>query len=325
MATNVTENEPTNVTENEPVCTGTEINASQSEKASRKRENSLPGTDSTVSDQSEGDYCPPLKKFEVVPSEREYSYNFTEDQRDYIVKHFATYISDHDLKSCILNKSPVPENVPGPSNLDSYLRALLEEKTKSPVVAEDKSSQKVQQKKTDVLGPLSKIWSLMQRALSAQPGEIEVALEEVNELVEQSVLLLGQANNAVTYLRRVRVLSALMKDTKSKQLLKEKSLLLSNMGEDLFGKKFRDDWCSSMKTKQKCQELLKKEFKGSYTPFRGGSLNRGRGSRGRGYFVRKDYGSSSTTTSSNSGAPRGNRGYGGGYRGGYRRSYRGSN
>ena len=64
--------------------------------------------------------------------------------------------------------------------------------------------------------------------------------------------------------------SSLLKETKGKQLLKEKADLLTSTGGELFGIQFKDDWCSSMKTKQRYQELLNKEVKSSRQPFRGG-------------------------------------------------------
>ena len=67
------------------------------------------------------------------------------------------------------------------------------------------------------------------------------------------------------------------KRRKSKQVLKEKASIFSESHKELFGQSFRDDWCTNLKTKQKYQEIMRKETKSTLTtfsrnkpPFRGG-------------------------------------------------------
>ena len=90
--------------------------------------------------------------------------------------------------------------------------------------------------------------------------------------------MLGQAFNNITYNRRLSVFNALMKENKSKQMLKEKASIFSESHKELFGQSFMEDWCTSLKTKQKYQEALRKETKSTLTtfninrpPFRGGT------------------------------------------------------
>ena len=56
---------------------------------------------------------------------------------------------------------------------------------------------------------------------------VEIDLGEFKELTEQSIMMLGQVFNNITYNRRLSVLNALMKGYKSKQMLKEKARELS--------------------------------------------------------------------------------------------------
>ena len=100
---------------------------------------------------------------------------------------------------------------------------------------------------------------------------------EFKELTEQSIMMLGQVFNNITYNRRLSVLNALMNEHKSKQILKEKASIFSKSHKELFGQNFREDWCTNLKNKQKYQEVLRKENKTSDTsknrpPFRGGPL-----------------------------------------------------
>ena len=58
-----------------------------------------------------------------------------------------------------------------------------------------------------------------------------------------------------------------MKEHKSKTMLKEKTGIFSESHKELFGQNFREDWCTKLKTKQKCQEVLRKENKSTPTTF----------------------------------------------------------
>ena len=83
---------------------------------------------------------------------------------------------------------------------------------------EDKVLQKIQQKVLNVLGPLSKIWQNIENSTQCKTDRVKIDLCEFKELTEQSVMMLGQVFNNVTYDRRSSVLKALMKEHKSKQM-----------------------------------------------------------------------------------------------------------
>ena len=111
-------------------------------------------------------------------------------------------------------------------------------------------------------------------------------------------MMLGQVFSNITYSRRLSVLNASMKEHKFKQMLQEKASIFSESHKELFGQNFREDWCTNLKTKQKYQEVLRKETKSTPTtfnknrpPFRGGppasSYRRGDGGRAlQAFFVR---------------------------------------
>ena len=70
-------------------------------------------------------------------------------------------------------------------------------------------------------------------------------------------MMLGQVFNNITYNRRLSVFNVLMKEHKSKQMLKEKASIFSESHKELFGQNFTEDWCTNLKTKQKYQEVLR--------------------------------------------------------------------
>ena len=90
-----------------------------------------------------------------------------------------------DIKNSILNLNPLPSNITGPAALDDYIRGLLVEQRKISPIIDDKSASKLQQKVVNVLGPLAKLWAILQSALTSQQGCIEVEMEDLNELIEQ--------------------------------------------------------------------------------------------------------------------------------------------
>ena len=136
--------------------------------------------------------------------------------------------------------------MPPPAPLDDFLRGVLEENHKYLQMQEDKLLQKMQQKVLNVLGPLSKIWQKIEDSTQCKTDRVEIDLGEFKELTEQSIMMLGQVFNNITYNRRLSVLNALMKEHKSKQMLKEKASIFSESHKELFGQNFREDWCTNL-------------------------------------------------------------------------------
>ena len=119
----------------------------------------------------------------------------------------------------------------------------------------------MQKKILNALGPISKIWQKIEDSTQFRTDRVEIDLCEFKKLSEQSIAMLGQVFNKITYNKRLSVLNALMNQHKSKQMLKEKASIFSESHKELFGQNFRGDWGCSLKTKQKYQEVLRKEPK----------------------------------------------------------------
>ena len=67
---------------------------------------------------------------------------------------------------------------------------------------EDKLLQKMQQKVLIVLGPLFKIWLKIEDSTQLKTDRVEIDLCEFKELTKQSIMMLGQVFNNITYNRR---------------------------------------------------------------------------------------------------------------------------
>ena len=67
----------------------------------------------------------------------------------------------------------------------------------------------------NVLGPLSKIWQKIEDFTQCKTDRVDTDLGEFEKLTEQSIMMLGQVFNNITYHSRLSVLNVLMKEHKS--------------------------------------------------------------------------------------------------------------
>ena len=185
----------------------------------------------------------------------------------YANKYFEEFIPEGDLKEAILTQSPVPENMDTVKKLDDFLKDLLKERKKT-------NGQNLEYKTSDVMGPLAKLWKILEDAKQAEDEAVQISVNELLFYVEQIVLLLGQSSNAITYHRRLNVLGCIMNSQyQVKTMLKEKAALLQKHDSELFGKKFRNHIADTIKSKRETREILtdsKKPFpwSPSYPPRR---------------------------------------------------------
>ena len=100
---------------------------------------------------------------------------------------------------------------------------------------------------------------------------MEFDLKEIQEFVEQTNLLLGQASNSISYCRRFYMLSALTNSPQqSKQMLREDSELLQKYDRNLFGRKIRENILHTSKSKKQTLEMLLNTSRTKCKPFRHG-------------------------------------------------------
>ena len=121
------------------------------------------------------------------------------------------------------------------------------------------------------MGPLSKIWTAVESVRLSQDDSVEVDLKEIQEFVEQTVLLLGQASNSISYYRIFYMLLALTNSPQqSSKMLREDSQLLQKNDNNLFRKRFRGNIWHTSKSKKQTIEMLPKTSQAKYKPFRHG-------------------------------------------------------
>ena len=52
--------------------------------------------------------------------------------------------------------------------------------------------EKLQQKTTNILGPLSKVWYAIEKARDSSQDKVEISMKELTNSLEQSVMLTGK-------------------------------------------------------------------------------------------------------------------------------------
>ena len=122
---------------------------------------------------------------------------------------FDTYIKKADLIKAALIQTRISENINPMETLDDFLKDILKDKKMQKDLNFDKVLEKIQGRNRSVMGSLSKIWTAVNSARLSKEDLLEVDLKEVQEFVEQTVLLLGQASNSISYYRRFYMLLAL--------------------------------------------------------------------------------------------------------------------
>ena len=78
---------------------------------------------------------------------------------DYANQHFEDYVLEKELKSLILLKNAVSDNIDPIEKLDKIWNPFWEVNTKQLNIFV-----KLQRKVRDIMGPLSKLWTIIEKA-----------------------------------------------------------------------------------------------------------------------------------------------------------------
>ena len=91
-------------------------------------------------------------------------------------------------------KTPRPENLDLVKKLDDYLQELLKQKKRPQNIVTGNPLEKVQDKVLDITRSLSKLWVMIVQGNSGRGSSSTVEMDTVLELLEKTVLLIGQSN-----------------------------------------------------------------------------------------------------------------------------------
>ena len=130
------------------------------------------------------------------------------------------FVQDRNLKDSILNENPVPTNITKLRKLDEYYKELLEENSAKSELALDSTQEKIQSKTLNIMWSLSKLFSRFDQVLAQENNMLQLDLNELTQYLEQSMMVVGQAFNVITYIRRLNVHSAVKDEQKAKKYYK---------------------------------------------------------------------------------------------------------
>ena len=118
--------------------------------------------------------------------------------------------------------------------------------------AADSNLVKLQQKLLDVMGPLSNVWTIVEKTSNSRFEQVEVSLPEILTILDQTVVLLGKTFNNISYTRRFNALKQITGDPrKTKQFLKEQNEIFVKETQFLFREKFESDIIRTAKKQTK--------------------------------------------------------------------------
>ena len=137
---------------------------------------------------------------------------------DYANHQFESFISEKNAEENILILQHVPENFRGVKKLDDFVKFIM--KQSAQVLNQNATMEKFQLKILDVLWSLSRLWKGLEDIKNAPDFTVSVLVEDHINLVEQTLLLLGQASNSILYSQRLQISKTLIKDQKAKSILK---------------------------------------------------------------------------------------------------------
>ena len=133
-------------------------------KNERHHQPTLPSSstasDSSTNEESHND------RFEVISENEKFKWKLPKCIANCPKKYFEEYVPEDSLKEAILFPNPVPDNLDNVKKLDDFLRDILKEKRKTNKQNIENVLEKLQQKTVDVIGPLSKLWNILEETKS---------------------------------------------------------------------------------------------------------------------------------------------------------------
>ena len=194
-------------------------------------------------------------RFQIISKAESRKWELPCEMADYVNHQFEYFIPEKDVEENLLIQQPVPENVRDVKKLDDFVKSVMGQSAQ--VLNQDATMKGFQQKILDLVGHLSRLWKGLEDIKNVPDNTVPVPVEDHIKLIEQRVLLLGQASNSILYSRRLQILKTLIKDPKkAKNILKEKVDTLQKGDQNVFGKRFRSHVVETERSKKRTLEIF---------------------------------------------------------------------
>ena len=124
---------------------------------------SLTASNSSTDEESHND------RFKIITENEKFKWKLPKSMANYTNKYFEDYVPENSLKEDILCQNPVLGKIDNIKKLDDFLRDVLKEKRKT------------------------------NEQNTVQEDTVQISISDLLHYVEETVLLLGQSSNAITY------------------------------------------------------------------------------------------------------------------------------
>ena len=227
-----------------------------------------------------------LSRFEIGEGLHGNAWELQEEQTIYLNKYLSKHLHMKDLKERVLDDYPAPANIKRVPELDSYIKELLQEGSKYDSLQFDKTLKGIQEYIHSVFGPVCTLWSwIEEERRDMMYKNLPDELEDPARLFDQTIVMLAQCFQEVSFQRRSAVLSKLISNPSVvKEILKNQSEKLNNPGNNLlFGPSFEEQLAKDSTARSKVKTVLnglKKPQTSAAGSSRGGAVFPKRGFRG---------------------------------------------
>ena len=109
-------------------------------------------------------------------------------KKNYANKYFEECFPEDTLKEAVLCQNPVSDNLDNVKKLDDFLRDILKEKRKTNEQNIGNLLEKLQRKTVDVMGPLSKLWNILEAAKGPEEDAVQISINDLLYLYSRSTL-----------------------------------------------------------------------------------------------------------------------------------------
>ena len=163
----------------------------------------------------------------------EYKFDVPEVIGQYLEQHFRKGLAKEE-RTAMLKRHPKPNaKVMTPPKLDQFVSDFAPKKVDK---AKDAALSRIQGSLLYAANPLTNLWAELTEQGMADDPEALIPVPEVLDIIQRSLVLIGNTNNLVSETRREIALDAIHSSLK-----KYAKGNFKNAGSNLFGKKFKDE------------------------------------------------------------------------------------
>ena len=138
--------------------------AKKKKKAKRRRHHQPTSSSSPTASDSSTDEESHNDRFKIITENEKFKWKLTKSMANYTNKCSEEYVPEDSFKEAILCQNPVPDNLDNVKKLNDFLRDILKEKRKTNEQNIKNVLKKLQRKTVAVMGPLLKLWNILERA-----------------------------------------------------------------------------------------------------------------------------------------------------------------